>query len=118
VALKFLLHFVGDVHQPLHAADKHDRGGNDERVSAPGFKAGNLHHFWDTEFVQQLGPDPKSIASDLLGHISESREQAWAQGGPADWALESFTLGRDDAYGQLPEPNARGEQRAWHKPLG
>lgn len=60
VALKFLLHFVGDVHQPLHAADKHDRGGNDDRVSAPGFKAGNLHHFWDTEFIQQLGPDRRA----------------------------------------------------------
>ena len=36
VALKFLLHFVGDLHQPLHAADHHDRGGNDERVSAAG----------------------------------------------------------------------------------
>src|SRR5215470_8378703 len=34
VALKFLLHFVGDLHQPLHASDDHDRGGNDKKVSA------------------------------------------------------------------------------------
>ena len=67
VALKFPLHFIGDVHQPLHAADNRDRGGNDERASAPGFRAGNLHHFWDTEFVQQLGPDLKSIAAELIG---------------------------------------------------
>jgi S1/P1 Nuclease len=68
VALKFLLHFVGDLHQPLHASDDQDRGGNAKRVSATGFKAGNLHHYWDTEFVDQLGPDAKSIASDLPHH--------------------------------------------------
>jgi hypothetical protein len=70
VALKFLLHFVGDIHQPLHSSDDMDRGGNNKKVSAAGFKAGNLHHFWDTEFVLQLETDAKSIASDLIGHIS------------------------------------------------
>jgi hypothetical protein len=40
VALKFLLHFVGDLHQPLNDSDDHDRGGNDKRVSAARFKAG------------------------------------------------------------------------------
>ena len=111
VALKFLLHFVGDLHQPLHASDDHDRGGNDKRVSAPGFKAGNLHHYWDTEFVEQLGPDAKTIASELIGHMSDAQVQAWSQGGPADWADESFKLAKADAYGQLPEPSARGSFR-------
>jgi hypothetical protein len=45
VALKFLLHFVGDLHQPLHSADDNDRGGNGKKVSANTFKAGNLHHY-------------------------------------------------------------------------
>src|SRR5262249_41008935 len=40
VALKFVLHFVGDMHQPLHASDNHDAGGNQKRVSAQGFRAG------------------------------------------------------------------------------
>jgi hypothetical protein len=44
-ALKFLLHFVGDIHQPLHSSDDNDRGGNNKKVSAAGFRAGNLHHF-------------------------------------------------------------------------
>ncbi len=51
VALKFVLHLVGDLHQPLHAADNHDRGGNDKRASATGVPAGTLHHFWDSESV-------------------------------------------------------------------
>jgi hypothetical protein len=108
VALKFLLHFVGDVHQPLHASDDNDRGGNSKRVSASGFRPGTLHHFWDTAFVEQLGPDARSIASNLSGRISQNQVQTWSRGRAADWALEAFAVGKDDAYGHLPRPNARG----------
>jgi hypothetical protein len=111
VALKFLRHFVGDVHQPLHAADDHDRGGNDKRVTAVGFKAGNLHHYWDTAFVERLGPDATAIAADLNAHISAADIRGWSAGGPSDWAIESFRVARDDAYGRLPQPNARGTRR-------
>jgi hypothetical protein len=111
VALKFLLHFVGDLHQPLHASDDNDRGGNSKKVSALGFHSGNLHHFWDTSFVEELGPDAKSIASDLVGHISQEQQQVWSKGGPADWALESFQIAKEDVYGQLPPPNAKGTYR-------
>jgi S1/P1 Nuclease len=108
VALKFLLHFVGDLHQPLHAADSHDRGGNDKRVSAAGLKAGTLHHYWDTTFVGQLGPNASRIAADLNEHMSEHDLQAWARGEPSDWAMDSFMVAKDDAYGRLPSPNAPG----------
>lgn len=107
-ALKFLLHLVADVHQPLHAADDNDRGGNDDRVSAPGFRAGNLHHFWDTEFVRALGDDPKQIASALRGAISPAQMQRWSAGTPSDWARESHTIAARDAYGLLPVPSRRG----------
>jgi hypothetical protein len=102
VALKFLLHLVGDVHQPLHAADENDRGGNDKRVSAAGFRPGNLHHYWDTEFVRLLGDNPRLVAQDLARQIGPAQARAWARGTAADWALESFALARDDVYGRLP----------------
>lgn len=111
VALKFVLHFVGDLHQPLHASDDQDRGGNDKRASAPGLYAGTLHHYWDTEFVDLLGPDPKRIAADLTGRISAGDARAWSQGTPSDWALDSFRVAKNDAYGKLPAPNARGGYR-------
>jgi hypothetical protein len=110
-ALKFVLHFVGDLHQPLHSSDDNDRGGNAKRVSANGFRAGNLHHYWDTEFVDQLGPDAKTIASDLIGHITADQQSQWQAGQPTDWAKETFNIAKDDAYGQLPEPNSRGSFR-------
>jgi hypothetical protein len=108
VALKFVLHFVGDLHQPLHSSDDHDRGGNNKGGSAAGFKANNLHHYWDTEFVDQLGPDARSIASDLVGHTSGDQLMQWAAGTPSDWAQESFQVAKDDAYRQLPAANSRG----------
>jgi hypothetical protein len=111
VALKFLLHLVGDLHQPLHASDDHDQGGNRKRASASGLKAGTLHHFWDTDFVEQLGPNSERIAARLNASISPTDAHAWARGTPSDWALESFKLAKDDAYGQLPTPNARGSYR-------
>ena len=50
LALQFVLHFVGDLHQPLHASDAHDQGGNAKQVRMPGRAAGSLHHHWDTAY--------------------------------------------------------------------
>jgi len=108
IALKFLLHFVGDLHQPLHAADDHDRGGNEKRVLAAQMQPGNLHHYWDTEFVVALGPDQRRVAADLIEGISDAQEKEWAKGTPADWAQETFAIARDHAYGELPAPDSQG----------
>lgn len=51
-ALKFLVHFVGDVHQPLHAGHARDRGGNDTQVNDAGFGT-NLHALWDSRLLQR-----------------------------------------------------------------
>ncbi len=110
-ALKFLLHFVADLHQPLHTADADDRGGNDKRVSAPGLRANNLHHYWDTEFVRALGTDPATVAANLLTHLSVADVRRWSAGTPLDWTRESFDLARRDAYGKLPPLNARSSYR-------
>jgi hypothetical protein len=108
LALQFLLHFVGDVHQPLHAADHHDRGGNGIRVRAAGSAAGTLHHYWDTVFVGRLGPGPDAVAADLIAGISEPQRRAWSSGTPADWAEESFALAKAQVYGRLPPAGPGG----------
>jgi len=82
VALKFVLHLVGDVHQPLHASDDHDKGGNRKRASANGLRSGTLHHYWDTEFVEQLGSSPKQIAAALVERISPADARAWRKEAP------------------------------------
>jgi hypothetical protein len=104
LAIKFLLHFVGDLHQPLHSADDHDAGGNKKLVLDEGVHPSNLHHYWDVEFVQRLGTDPRQVAATLIGEISEQQRKEWSSGTPADWAMEAFALGRRDAYGLPPRP--------------
>ncbi len=108
LALQFLLHFVGDVHQPLHAADNHDRGGNDVQVEAASRPAGNLHHYWDTVFVERLGPNSNSLAQRLLAGISARQRRMWSGGSPRSWALQSFEIGKSQVYGKLPPASAAG----------
>ena len=103
MALQFLLHLVGDLHQPLHDADANDEGGNRKTAKGPGLRSGSLHHHWDTSFVELLGNDPQQIADQLVAKISSSDVRQWQQGNPRDWALESFQLASRDAY-HLPEP--------------
>ena len=111
LALQFLLHLVGDVHQPLHAIDDADEGGNLKRVSARGLRPGSLHHFWDTEFVRRLGADPQAVSQRLLARIRSSDLRAWRRGGAADWARESFSLAKAVGYDALPRPAGRGRYR-------
>jgi len=101
LALQFLLHLVGDLHQPLHAADHHDRGGNDVRVKGAGSSAGTLHHYWDTVFVGRIGTHADQVSRELMAGISDDDRRAWRGGSPADWAKESFQIARDRVYGPI-----------------
>jgi hypothetical protein len=98
VALKFLLHFVGDIHQPLHSADHQDQGGNQVKVLFGNRKVGSaLHSFWDTEVVKRNGTDPTTVAS-TLDQVHGARCDGWMAGGPSDWARESFGIAKDTVY--------------------
>lgn len=108
LALKYLLHFVGDLHQPLHAADDHDAGGGKVKVAAPGIEAKNLHIYWDVDAVRQLGSGAGEIASRLIAAITPEEQQSWCRGSAADWAMETFGVARDHAYGKLPPADADG----------
>ena len=98
LALKFLIHFVGDMHQPLHAADNHDKGGNCVLLSLGGPRTVNLHSYWDTAVVQSLGEDPQAAARTLLARITPGNKAAWEKGAPQAWAMEGFDIARNVAY--------------------
>ena len=57
-----------------------DAGGNRKHVAADGFGSGNLHHFWDTEWVRRLGDDPRRIAGVIVAGISDQQRQAGVAG--------------------------------------
>jgi nuclease S1 len=107
-ALQFLLHLVGDLHQPLHCSDDHDRGGNRERVAVDGHPITSLHGAWDTLFVRDLGPSPGRVAAALIGDISPADRRRWRRGTPRDWAMQSFDVAARIAYGRLPPPGPDG----------
>ena len=98
LALKYLLHFIGDVHQPLHASNNQDRGGNCVQIALGGPRTVNLHSFWDTGALAPLGSNPRSAATTLNARISPAQAQAWARGSAADWARESYDVAQSVAY--------------------
>jgi S1/P1 Nuclease len=98
LALKFLIHFIADVHQPLHAADHHDRGGNCILLAPAPMQAPNLHAYWDIDVVERWGRTPAEIADKLDAGLNADQFKTWAQGSAASWAMESFDIGRRDAY--------------------
>jgi hypothetical protein len=109
LALKYLLAIVADLHEPVYASDDHNDSGQNTRVSGGGSDPGSLRHYWDAEFIDYLGDDPKATADDLADGVRQSKTfDKMAAGTPKDWALESFGLARDHAYGKLPAKKADG----------
>jgi hypothetical protein len=101
-ALKFLVHFVGDVHQPLHASDNGDRGGNEIRVEFNGRRT-NLHAVWDTGLLAPVvHGDERAYALKLARSITPAEIQAWGTGSAASWANESHAVAVQVIYGALP----------------
>jgi mono/diheme cytochrome c family protein len=99
VALKFLLNLVADLHQPLRVADESNNHGMLIPVTASSATPGDLFHYWDSVYVQALGPDPKSVAQKLIAGQSAADARQWSSGAPQLWALEAHQLGVDRAYG-------------------
>jgi len=64
-ALKYIVHFVADVHQPLHAGYADDRGGNTYQLQAFG-RGTNLHALWDSGLIQNLGMSDEELAARLM----------------------------------------------------
>lgn len=94
-ALAFLVHFVGDIHMPLHSGDNADRGGNDVETAygiAPGL---NLHSIWDSALAERA----ITAADPPLGRGYSPEERAVLAGGEAaDWGRESWELARGFVY--------------------
>jgi hypothetical protein len=120
-ALKFVIHFTGDLHQPLHVEDNNERGGNcvpsgflknktKQTDKSTGAYAPNLHGLWDTEIVEYIGnahPRAKdavqgfanSLATDQKSVIQKAAKE---QVDFVAWALESHAIAQKDPYINLP----------------
>lgn len=109
-ALRWLVHLVADLHQPLHCARAKDLGGNLIEVKF-GEVVTNLHAFWDTEIVEAQGLAQRDYARQLLADVRPEDLEAWRRGSLADWASESFQLALRYAYqDERGEPVASGQR--------
>jgi hypothetical protein len=95
-ALRWVVHLVGDLHQPLHVGERGDRGGNDVPVLWEGFRT-NLHSVWDGRVLGSAGLDEENYWQRLRDHLAAA-DPAWSAGGPVDWAAESHAMSRDHVY--------------------
>jgi hypothetical protein len=99
-ALQLLIHFVGDMHQPLHSSNNNDKGGNTVRVRL-GDRDTNLHSLWDSGLLGRLAPE-----NDLFPALSQEaakKRKKWAKGTITEWSEQAHKAGRKVVYGKLPK---------------
>lgn len=89
-ALRFLVHFVGDIHQPLHVGRRADRGGNSVLVTFFD-EPTNLHSVWDSRIIDHRGLSFSELA-EKLDHVSDDEVTRLQSATLADWAKESYDL--------------------------
>jgi hypothetical protein len=95
---------VGDIHQPLHAADDNDTGGGKKMMMIPSAKLPqNLHLVWDVDLpkIAMRGLSEQQVAKDLLAN-HRPKFAEWMKGVPASWSAQSFGIAKRLAYGKLP----------------
>ncbi|HEX7857676.1 MAG TPA: S1/P1 nuclease [Sphingobium sp.] len=100
LALRFIVHIIGDLHQPLHAGGGSDRGGNDVKVSWFG-KSTNLHAVWDSALIDARSLSYSEYAAWLSRSITPEQVVVWNDVNPATWIHESVAL-RKTVYPENP----------------
>lgn len=89
-ALAWLVHLVGDIHQPLHVGRSEDRGGNTQIVTYQGDLT-NLHKVWDEDLIDHERWSYTELAT-YLDHASDTQLEQWSADAPMVWAQESLAL--------------------------
>lgn len=106
-ALMFLIHFIGDMHQPLHCSDNKDKGGNDVKLDFFG-RDYNLHSVWDSGLLGRLAPED-TLFAEYSQDLTPKMIKKWTKGTVEDWAEESHRVAQKVVYGKLPKAPAGGK---------
>lgn len=89
-ALKFLMHLVSDLHQPMHVSRAEDKGGNTVQLNYDG-KGTNLHSLWDTKLIEHEGLDYVQLAAHF-DHVPISLAKQWQNDSIVQWIWESYQI--------------------------
>jgi hypothetical protein len=109
LALRFVVHIVGDLHQPMHTGKCCDRGGNEVKVTFFG-KPTNLHAVWDSQLVDDEQLSFTELAARLERHISNRQLIDWWDINPRDWISESAEI-RDTLYPRATVQPPKGKRK-------
>ena len=96
-ALRFLIHFIADLHQPLHCADDKDRGGNDKTVYVRG-RGTSLHQLWDDALLAHRSARTELVTRFIEKALVPDLARAAKQGSVEDWLEASAALARERIY--------------------
>lgn len=96
--LKMLIHLIGDLHQPLHAGRKEDKGGNDIQLQWFG-KGSNLHRVWDSHMIDDFGMSYSELSKEL-STLGKEQIREIKKGSILDWVAESQKLA-DEIYNSV-----------------
>ena len=96
-ALRFLIHFLGDLHQPLHTTDDGDRGGNLRPVYLAGDST-NLHKVWDGQILERAGLTDAAYLAQLTQEMATMNLPALERGTVVDWVMEGHRIAREQVY--------------------
>lgn len=92
-ALKFLIHLITDLHQPLHVGDTGSRGGN--LIQVRFFNAGsNLHRVWDSQIMERHSTSERVRIEELNAVTSRKLTAERSKGTPEEWATESLQVAK------------------------
>lgn len=91
LALRFIVHIVADLHQPLHAGNGEDRGGNDFEVTYFG-EPTNLHRLWDSQLIDAKKLSYTEMTEWLEAKIAPADFRAWNTSDPMVWVAESAAI--------------------------
>ncbi len=103
-ALRFFVHLVQDLHQPMHVADRNDRGGNALQLRYGRYDNTNLHQVWDSGLLYRAYRHEDDLMHKLQELADRPESRDWIKGRVEDWADESLEVGRR-AY-RIPGSNA------------
>ncbi|MBU3615858.1 S1/P1 nuclease [Polynucleobacter sp. JS-Polo-80-F4] len=95
LALKYVVHFMGDIHQPLHAGYRGDKGGNTYQVQAFG-KSTNLHALWDSGLIKHFNAPTNVLAIDLMSNKANPRNDFNIE--PLTAAAESCNIAHENNF--------------------
>jgi hypothetical protein len=111
-ALKYIIHFVGDIHQPMHVSRAEDKGGNTIQVQYDG-NGTNLHSLWDTKMLEHAGLNDVQLAQKF-DNATPVQIKKWQADPQMIWAWESYQIS-SQLYAEIDQMKGRNIDNAYYE---